>query len=290
MPEITQNRMGELLRRIFELLWFEPDGLPVRDIFNYIKRTSQLTDYEKGYFPFSASSPRYEVLLRVSTIPLVKAGWLVKTPKGRWYITDKGRKASKQYSDTEEFFEEAICQYREWKKNEEERLNFINSAEMHEAEENSWAQIKRFIQGMSPSEFKNLTCELLQAMGYYMAWVAPPEKENGQIDMIAFSDPLGIKSPRIIVHVSHKGQVMTQEGLGTALSILKPEDHGIVVSSGGFSNQVKEEALIQAHPYIHLIDLESFVALWVKYDDKLSLEAHHNFPLKPVYFLSTPDK
>ena len=103
MPDITQQRMGEILRRVFELLWFEPEGLPVHVILDCVQKTSQLSEYEKGYFPFSTSSPRYEVLLRVATVPLVKAGWLVKTPKGRWYLTDKGRKASKQYSNAEQF-------------------------------------------------------------------------------------------------------------------------------------------------------------------------------------------
>jgi restriction system protein len=289
MPDITQQRMGEILRRVFELLWFEPDGLPVRDIFEYIQKSSALTEYETGHFPFVVNSPRYEVLLRVATIPLVKAGWLVKTPRGRWYITEKGRKASKEYSDAEQFFDEAIRQYRDWKENEEKRLRNINSIEMYEAEENSWVQIQKFIQGMSPSEFKKLSNELLQAMGYYISWVAPPQKENGQVDMIGYSDPLGIKSPRIIIHVSHKGQVMTQEGLETLVSVLKPEDHGILISTSGFTNQVKEEALMRTNPTIHLIDLEDFVRMWVKYNDKLSLEARHSLPLKPVYFLSTPE-
>jgi restriction system protein len=289
MADITQQRMGEILRLVFELLWFEPEGLPVRVIFEHIRKSSQLSDYENGFFPFSSNSPRYEVLLRVATIPLVKAGWLVKTTKGRWYITEKGREASKQYQDAEQFFGEAIRQYREWKENEEKRLRYINSIEKYEAEENSWNLIKKFVQAMSPAEFKSLVYELLIAMGYYIAWVAPPEKEKGQIDIIAFTDPLGTKNPRIVVHTSHKGQVLTQEGLAGIISILGPADHGILISSSGFTNQVKEEALMQVRPYIHLIDLEAFVDLWVKYYDKLSDEARHSFPLRAVYFLSTPE-
>jgi len=289
MPDITQQRMGEILRRVFELLWFEPEGLPVHVILECVQNTSQLSEYEKGYFPFSTSSPRYEVLLRVATIPLVKAGWLVKTPKGRWYLTDKGRKASTQYGNAEQFFEEAIRQYREWKENEEKRLRFINSVEKYEAEENSWDQIKKFIQGMSQSEFRDLTLELFQAMGYYVAWVAPPQKDKGQIDMILFSDPLGTKNSRMVIHVSHKGQIMTQEGLGAVVSVLGPGDYGILVSSSGFTDQAKEDALLLSEPHIYLIDLESFVDLWIKYYNKLSDEAHHKFPLKPIYFLSAPE-
>jgi len=289
MPDITQHRIGEILRRVFELLWFEPDGLAVRDIFEYVQKNTQLTEYEKGAFPFAINSPRYEVLLRVATIPLVKAGWLVKTPRGRWFITEKGRRASKQYTGAEQFFEEAIHQYRDWKLNEEKRLRHINSIEKYEAQENSWNQIKQFIQGMDTTEFKNIVSELLQAMGYYIAWVAPLEKEKGLIDMIASSDPLGMRDPRIVVHVNHKGQVMTQEGLEMVLSDLRPEDHGIIISSSGFTNQVKEEAFSLNSPAIFLVDLETFVELWVEYYSKLSDEARHSFPLSPVYFLSAPE-
>jgi restriction system protein len=289
MPDITQQRIGEILRRVFELLWFEPDGLPVRDIFDHIQKNTQLTEYETGSFPYAISSPRYEVILRVSTIPLVKAGWLVKTPRGRWYITEKGRKASKQYLGAEQFFEEAIRQYREWKANEEKRLRQINTIEKYEAQENSWVQIKQFIQGMGQSEFNKIVAELLSAMGYFIAWVAPPEKERGLIDMIASSDPLGMKSPRIVVHVNHKGQVMTQEGLELVLSVLRPKEQGIIISSSGFTSQVKEETFSLMNPSIRLIDLEYFFELWVEYYNKLSEEAQRSFPLKAVYFLSTPE-
>jgi restriction system protein len=289
MPDITTQRMGEILRRVFELLWFEPDGLPVQEIFEHVQKSSELSEYERGYFPFAVSSPRYEVLIRIATIPLMKAGWLVKTPQGRWFITDRGRKASKEYLDAEQFFEEAIQQYNEWKANEEKRLRYINSVSKYEAEEKSWEQIYQFIQGMSTLEFRTLSCELMQALGYSVVWVAPAQKEKGQIDIIAFSDPLGMKEPRIIVHVSHKGQVMTQEGLAAMIAVLGPDDYGILVSSSGFTNQVKEEALMHTHPFIRLIDLETFVDLWVKNYDKLNLEARQRLPLKPVYFLSLPE-
>ncbi len=289
MADITTQRMGEILRRVFELLWFEPNGLYAREIFEHIRKSLQLSDYEEGAFPFASSSPRFEVLIRVSTVPLVKAGWLVKTPKGRWFITEKGRLACKQYTDAEQFFEEAIRQYREWKAQEEKRLQLINSVSKYEAEEKSWEQISRFIQGMSHSEFRALICELLQAIGYHIIWVNPPEKEKGHIDIIASSDFVGTKQPRIIVHINHTGQVVTQEGLEAMIAILRPEENGLFISSSGFTNQVKEEALLQKHPYIRLIDLESLVELWVKNHDKLNPEAFQRLPLKAVYFLSLPE-
>ena len=37
-------------------------------------------------------------------------------------------------------------------------------------------------------------------MGYHVAWVAPPGKDRG-IDILAWSDPLGTRPPRIKIQV-----------------------------------------------------------------------------------------
>ena len=43
MPDITQHRIGELLLFVDADTWFEPDGLPVRDIFDYVQKNTQLS-------------------------------------------------------------------------------------------------------------------------------------------------------------------------------------------------------------------------------------------------------
>ena len=91
MTDITVNRISEILRLVFDLLWFEPQGLYVSEIMRYIQATVPLSEYETGYYPYAPYSPRYEVVIRVGTIPLVRAGWLEKTKNGRWFITEAGR-------------------------------------------------------------------------------------------------------------------------------------------------------------------------------------------------------
>ena len=54
-------------------------------------------------------------------------------------------------------------------------------------------------------------------MGYHVAWIAPPEKDHGQIDMVAYTDPLGASGPRILVQIKHKGQPTTMEGMKSFL-------------------------------------------------------------------------
>ena len=87
MADITPQRIGEFLRIVFDLLWNRPEGLPAVDVLAQIPHATSLTEYERGYFPSAPNTPRYEKVIRLATIPLVKAGWLVKN-KGRWFITE----------------------------------------------------------------------------------------------------------------------------------------------------------------------------------------------------------
>ena len=41
---------------------------------------------------------------------------------------------------------------------------------------------------MNPNELQELVADLLRAMDYHVAWVAPPGKDGG-VDVLAFTDP-----------------------------------------------------------------------------------------------------
>lgn len=279
MADITLSRIGELLRSVFELLWNKPDGLPAKEIIAFLPEITQLTEFERGYSP-PTNIPRYERIIRLATIPLVKAGWLVKNNKGRWYITEEGRQACRRYPNAQELYKEAIRLFEERRQSAPAVIMTVE-----EAEEKAWEQIQRYLQEARRIEFQTLAADLLEAMGYHVAWTAPAEKERGQIDIVAYVDPIGAKGPRILVQVKHKGQAITMEGLNAFLSVLGANDYGLLISTGGFTTEVKEEIRIDAFQKTTLLDLESFFDLWVKHYGKLSQEAQNRFPLKIVYFL-----
>ncbi len=283
MADITLNRIGELLRSVFELLWNQPDGLPAKEILALVPEVTNLTLYESEYSP-STSTPRYERIIRLATIPLVRAGWLIKNNKGRWFITEEGRQACRRFTNAQQLYKEALRLY------EERRLSapgVIMTVE--EAEEKAWEQIQKFIQETKSDEFHGLVADLLQAMGYYITWVAPPGKDRGHIDIVAHVDPIGAKSPRIIVQVKHKGQAITIEGLKTFLSILGANDFGLFVSTGGFTGDAKEEARKEVFSKVTILDLETLFDLWIKHYAALSQQGRNRLPLKSVFFLSPSD-
>ena len=48
MAEITKQRTGELLRKLFEILKQAPEGLPAKDAMAQLERAVKLTPYEAG--------------------------------------------------------------------------------------------------------------------------------------------------------------------------------------------------------------------------------------------------
>ena len=289
MHDITTKRISEILRLVFDLLWFEPQGLYVSEIMRYIQASVPLTDFETGYYPFAPYSPRYEVIIRIGTIPLVRAGWLEKTKQGRWFITDAGREACTRYNNAEEFFEESVRLFLEWKSSEKNRLAQLSTNSFNYAVENSWEQIREYVDSLDVREIRTIVSVLLRALGCHVAWSATNGEKNELIDLICYMDPLGINSPRIVVHVANKSQVSTIEGFNAFKEVLHPDDVGIYVSFGGITTKLEEYNITQSNNRIRLIDLETFVNLWVENLDKIDPEYKTKFPLRPVYFLDFPE-
>ena len=294
MAKIPNQRMGEFLREILQLLWDADEGIQAKNVFKHIEKTFDLTDFEQGYYDSSPDQPRYIRLIRFATIDLVKAGWMVKN-KGRWFITEEGKKAHKKFTNPAEFYGTAQKLYRKWKKesitdgvpSEIEDQGEIRtvSVTFEEAEETSWEQIHSHLRAFDPYEFQDLVGDLLTAMGYYVVWISPPGKDKG-IDLVVYTDPLGTSNPRIKVQVKHKESSTNVSDLRAFMSILGNDDVGIFVSSGGFTKDAVLEARTQESRKVTLLNLEKFFELWVEYYGKLTQDALQKLPLKPIYFLA----
>lgn len=264
MANITRRRTGEFMREVFKLLWDKPDGVQAKDVLDHIGRTMKMTEYESGSFAGSPNEERYNKIIRFATIDFVKAGWLIKN-KGRWILTELGKDGYRKYSDPDDFYREAIRLYQVWKKGNakatipetyDEGVN-ETSITIEEATENAWIQVLKYLQGKNPYEFQDLVSYLLNAMGYFVVWVAPPGKDQG-IDIIAYRDPLGTTIPRIKVQVKHRDNATPIEEMRAFMATLGNDDVGIFVSSGGFTSGAREQARTSENRKITLLDLDKF--------------------------------
>ncbi len=289
MAEITLERKGELLRKVFEILLDHPDGLRAGAVIALLVETMELSEFERGSYPDTPNRLRVDKIVRFTTINFTKAGWLRKE-KGTWTLTDAGRKAYESYGDPHQFESEAEKLYRKWKRGRPHDPAGGNGPEpdttttLEEAEESAWNEIEVYLKAMPPYDFQNLVAALLRAMGYHVDWVSPPGPDGG-LDIVAYNDPLGTKPPRIKVQVRRREARTSVEDVRAFMSLLALNDVGIFVSTGGFTGSAEEEARKQETRRVTLIGLQRLFDLWVEHYQKLEEADKQLLPLKPVYFL-----
>ena len=228
----------------------------------------------------------------------MKAGWLVKQD-GIWTITEAGRQAFLKFTDPEAFYKEAVRLYREWKRtrgdeDEDEEGEIIEGNDLSDkalqttldtASEGARGTISTFLSQMKPYDFQDLVASLLDAMGYHVHWRAKAGKDGG-VDILAFSDPLGTKPPRIKVQVKRLEKAVDVDGLRSFADVLGQEDVGIYVNLGGFTGPAEEHSRTRR---ITLIDGAKLVELWTEHFDSLDNEARRRMPVKAVYYLAPTD-
>ena len=241
----------------------------------------KLTEYEQG--SYNSGGQRFEWIVRFATIDCVKAGWLQKK-KGRWAITEEGKAAFAADCDPETFYRRAVKLYHEWKATQpgvepeaEQEIDDGSSGKaasitFEQAEEQAWGEIEQYLREMKPYDFQDLVAALLRAMGYHVSWIAPPGKDGG-IDIVAWSDPLGTRPPRIKVQVKRVGQNVSVNGLRSFMAILGDDDVGLFVTTSGFTKDAEEEARTQEKRKVTLVNLEKLFDLWVENYDRLDENA-----------------
>jgi restriction system protein len=283
-----------MLRKLFEFLIPQSEGMQARDALAELAKRVTLSEYEQG--EYISGGRRFEKIVRFATVDLVKAGWLLKE-RGRWTVTDEGKQAYQTFSDAEAFYKEAVRLFHQWRASRPEDLEVSDPEKDEEtpakaatitletAEEQAWQEIDQYLRTINPYEYQEVVASLLRAMGYHISWIAPPGKDGG-IDILAASDPLGTKPPRIKVQVKRQEQKIDVSGLRSFMALLGDGDVGIFVSVGGFTKDAAGEARGQEKRKITLLDNEDVFDLWIKYHDKLSDQDRRRLPLKPVHFLA----
>ena len=271
-----------------------------RDVIAEIEKRLTLDDWAKEVYAKSGYT-RWKSILHFFTIDLIKSGFLVKN-KGVWYVTTEGE-ASLKLGEVA-MLDKATEGYYKWreakpksdKKVVSSVVDDIDSDDVHDAinEQAQEATIQQMeqlaidglrqqINSKNAYEFQDLVAALLRGMNYYTPFVAPKGKDGG-IDVIAYQDPLGVKSPRIKVQIKHRESTATVSEIRELMGLLQKQgDIGLFISTGGFTSDAKSTART-SHVHVELIDFDRFIALWQEFYDKLNDEDKDRLRLKPVYF------
>lgn len=271
-----------------------------RDVISEIENRLELDEWANEVYERSGYT-RWKSILHFFSIDLIKAGFLVKK-KGVWYITPEGELALKL--GEVEMLDKATEGYYKWREanpkvekkatdsvvddiDAEDDINSANEqaqeATLQQMEQLAIDGLRQQINQKNAYEFQDLVAALLRGMNYYTPFVAPKGKDGG-IDVIAYQDPLGVKSPRIKVQIKHRESPASVSEIRELMGLLQKEgDIGLFISTGGFTSDAKTTART-SHVHVELIDFDRFVSLWQEFYEKLSDEDKDRLRLKPIYF------
>ena len=269
-----------------------------KEVIEKIRESVEFNDYEKHVYE-KTGYVRWESILHFYTIDCIKAGYLRKS-KGLWIVTSEGEEAFKL--GPEKLLATATKVYREWdakrKKDRSDDDNDVGSSDPGHAqkalldryEEEANSGLRDYIINKNPYEFQDLVAALLNAMGYHISDISKRGPDGG-IDIIAYTDPLGTKQPRIIVQVKHRpnDSISSDDIQKLAGTLKRNTDVGIFVTSGQFSKPAVKEAR-DSREHIELIDFSRLLALWVEFYSKMNDEQKNILPLQPIYFLGSNDQ
>lgn len=268
--------------------------MPIRILMQEVEKNIELSAWEKSVLE-NTGNIRWQSIMHFTSVDYVRAGYLIKK-KGSWTITPEGEEALKLGAD--QIRDEAWNRYKAWYRGKEQSTDEKPAAQSEEEndpaketmieletlEERAANGIREYLKSKNPYEFQDLVASLLKAMGYYIQSVAPRGKDGG-IDIVAYTDPLGAKTPRIKVQVKHKPDTATGAAdVRALLGILKAGDIALFVTSGTYSTDAKHAAT-SGDKFIRLIDGDEFIQMWQEYYDKMSDEDKNMLPLKRIAFL-----
>jgi restriction system protein len=274
-------------------------SLPGRDVLEKIRHTVELSEYEKAQYE-KTGNVRWESILHFYTIDAIKAGFMQKD-KGYWIITPEGEEALKL--GQEGLLSAAKKAYQLWQVTNSSATQPVESQEepslenvvedtrqtqkalLQQYEGKAIEGIQQFINTKNPYEWQDIVATLLRGMGYHIAYNAKRGKDGG-IDIIAYSDPLGTREPRIKVQVKHRPNDAVSIDVVKQLvaNLNKSGDVGLFVTSGRFTSE-SERYGRESHIHLELIDFERFVDLWKKHYHLFTDEEKNMMPLQPIYFL-----
>lgn len=266
-------------------------SIPTKDINDVVLSNVELTAWEKE-LAGKMQKVRWQTMLHFYSVDYAKAGFIVKKG-GLWYLTPEGEEALKE--GPESIIQKAREAYHNWRKNIKSESADLNDDEdgnqeketiinIEQLEEQANEGIREYIRKKNPYEFQDMVAALLRSMGYYTPFVAPKGKDGG-VDVIAYIDALGAKTPRIKVQVKHYPDTpIGVKDIRSLIGILRDGDIGLFVTSGSFSPNAKLEAQTST-TYMKLIDGEEFINMWQEYYSKMTDEDKNMLPLKYIAFV-----
>ena len=153
---------------------------------------------------------------------------------------------------------------------------------LKDIEERSLEFIKDRVVQLNWEDMQRLVAGLLRAMGYKTR-ISKAGPDHGK-DIVASPDGFGFESPRIVAEVKHRPKTsMNSQEIRSFVGGRHPDDKGLYVSTGGFTQDARYEAERAKVP-VTLMGLDELVEALINYYEQMDAETRRLVPLRRVYW------
>jgi restriction system protein len=262
--ELSKSRKlaSKVIFEAFKILKESGGSMKGYEVIEEIRKRLKFDEWESHRYE-KTGYIRWQSMLHFFSIDCIKAGYMLKN-KGTWVLTPEGEEKMKL--GAEGLLQSASKAYWEWKRkqkpdeetkdakegqeigaNDDEAFKQSQKALLDQYEESAYEGLRNFIAVKNPYEFQDMVAALLRAMNYHISFIAAKGKDGG-IDIVAYQDPLGIKTPRIKVQVKHyPNNSVEPDAIRSLKGLLNAgEEIGLFVTSGTYTSEAQRFALVRS--------------------------------------------
>jgi restriction system protein len=214
---------------------------------------------------------------------LAQAGYIDSTIRGTWKLTDKGMGAKLSEAQVAELFRIASEGFKNKSQAKKTKDAVILQEEDVSTEEEVHSEkLLSLIQSLSPSGFERICKRLLTECGFQNVQVTGKSGDNG-IDGIGLLEINDLVTFKVLFQCKRykesvgPGQVRDFRG-----AMQGRADKGIILTTGRFTKEARNEAIRDGVPPIELVDGDKLVDMFEKYG--LGLKPKTVYDIDPTFF------
>jgi restriction system protein len=215
---------------------------------------------------------------------LTKTGFLESKERGVWKLTEKGWGTNLSEKEIEALFKTVTQSIKSGKQEVKDNPN--NKKPLEEdystQEEEHTEKLLNIIQSLSPSGFERICKRLLTECGFQNVQITGKSGDNG-IDGIGLLEINDLVSFKVLFQCKKYKESISPSQIRDFRGAMQGRaDKGIILTTGRFTKEAKNEAIRDGVPPIELVDGEKLVDMFEKYE--LGLKPKTIYDIDTAFF------
>jgi restriction system protein len=197
---------------------------------------------------------------------LTKAGYIDSKVRGTWKLTDKGFAATLSDNDIMELFKTVQANFNKKEDFTSKASSKKIEDEVATDEEEYSHNLLSIIQNLSPSGFERICKRLLTECGFQSVQITGKSGDSG-IDGIGLLEINDLVTFKVLFQCKRYRESVGSSQIRDFRGAMQGRaDKGIILTTGRFTKEAKNEAIRDGVPPIELVDGEKLIELFEKFE------------------------